>query len=150
MQKQAFYAIIAVVVIVVTAASIYVLYFMPPNTTTTTSSTTTSTTTTTSSTTTSTTATTTITLIAKDTRFNATNPTIHLKVGQTVKFIIINQESGSMPHSLYIKEIPSASTSTITPGQTANFTVTFSTGGNYTYACAVHPGIMDGKIVVQE
>jgi plastocyanin len=88
-------------------------------------------------------------MVARNIRFNATNPTIYLKVGQTVKFVFINNDTDSIPHSFYIKNFPNASTPTLGPGQTASFTVTFSTAGNYTYACIVHPGLMDGKIIVQ-
>jgi plastocyanin len=140
-------AIVAVIVIIIIAASAYVLLMMGPTSTTTSTTSTTSITTT--STTSTTAAVTTITMVAQNIKFNVTNPTIYLKVGQTVKFVLMNQDSDTIPHNFYIKNFPNASTSTINPGQTASFTVTFSTAGNYTYHCIVHPGLMDGNIIVQ-
>ena len=138
MQKQVFYAII-VVVIIIAAASVYALYFMPPSTTTTTSTTT--------STTTTTTPSIVINLIAENIKFNTTNPTINVKVGQTVNFVIINKDTVS--HEFTIKDIPGAATNILSPGQQQTITVTFNTAGTYGYYCSVHPGLMDGQIVVQ-
>jgi plastocyanin len=105
---------------------------------------------TTSTTTTSTSESITITMVAKNQRFNETNPTINLKAGQTVKFVLVNQDNSGMPYNLCIKEFANACTPVIYPGQTTSLTVTFSTAGNYTYACTVHPTLMDGQIIVQE
>jgi plastocyanin len=86
-----------------------------------------------------------ITIIAKDVKFNVTNPTIGVKVG-SVKITIINQDT--FPHNFLIKEIPSAITGIINPGQSQTITVNFTSTGTYNYSCAVHPGQMDGKIQV--
>jgi plastocyanin len=86
-----------------------------------------------------------ITIVAKDIKFNATNPTITVKVG-SVQITVINQDTA--PHNFLIKEIPSASTGLLNPGQSQTITVNFATTGTYNYYCAVHPGQMDGIIKV--
>ncbi len=88
-------------------------------------------------------------MVAQNYKFNGTNPTIHLNVGQTVKFVFINNDSDTITHSFYIKNLTNAATPIINPGQTASFIFTFSTAGNYTYACSVHPSLMFGNIIVQ-
>ena len=50
-----------------------------------------------------------ITLVAKNIKFNATNPTITVTVG-SVAITIINQDT--VPHNFLIREISSASTGT--------------------------------------
>ena len=86
-----------------------------------------------------------ITLIAKDVKFNATNPTLTVKVG-SVQITVINQDT--LPHDFLIREIPSAATGIINPGQNRSITVAFATTGTYHYYCAIHAGQMDGLIQV--
>jgi plastocyanin len=86
-----------------------------------------------------------ITIIAKDIKFNVTNPNITVKVG-SVQITIINQDT--VPHTFLIKEIPSAQTDILNPGQSQTITVDFTTTGTYNYYCSVHPGQMDGTIQV--
>lgn len=84
-------------------------------------------------------------IVAKDVKFNVTNPTFNLKVG-TVSITVKNMDT--MPHNFIIREIPSAATGLLTPGQSQTITVNFTTAGDFNYYCGVHPGQMEGVIRV--
>ncbi len=86
-----------------------------------------------------------VTLVAKDIKFNSTNPTITVTVG-SVGITVINQDT--VPHNFLIREISTASTGLLSPGQSQTITVNFTSTGTYHYYCAVHPGLMDGTIQV--
>jgi plastocyanin len=86
-----------------------------------------------------------ITIVAKETKFNVTNPQITVTTG-SVGITIINQDT--VPHNFLIKEIPSVSTNILNPGQSQTITVNFTSTGTYHYYCSIHPGLMDGTIQV--
>ena len=84
-------------------------------------------------------------IVAKDVKFNVTNPTFNVKVG-TVKITVKNMDT--MPHTFIIREISSAATALLTPGQSQTITVNFTAAGDFNYYCSIHPGQMDGVIRV--
>lgn len=84
-------------------------------------------------------------VVAKDVKFNVTNPTFNLKVG-TVSITVKNMDT--MPHNFIIREIPSAATGLLTPGQSQTINVNFTTAGDFNYYCSIHPGQMEGVIRV--
>jgi plastocyanin len=86
-----------------------------------------------------------IVIIAKDIKFNASNPTITVYTG-TVSIKVINDDVA--PHNFIIKEIPSAATNILNPSQNQTIIVNLPTAGSYHYYCSVHPGLMDGVLTV--
>ncbi len=59
----------------------------------------------------------------KDNKFNVTNPDITVKINQPLKITIANQDFTTIIASDKI--------------------------GTYRYYCSIHPGIMEGKIIVK-
>ncbi len=83
------------------------------------------------------------TLIALNIKFNVTNPTIYVPVGEKVTVTIINQDG--MAHTFDIDAL-NIHTGNINPGQTVTVTFTMTTATTYTYYCSIHPGLMDGSV----
>lgn len=135
MASRSTYLAVLAVIIIIAVVGVYIIMTMSPGTTTTTSSSTT------------TSGVKKITMIAKDIKFNATNPTINVNKGDTVQFTVINQDTVS--HDFMIKDIAGAATGILDPGKQQTITVTFNTAGTFGYYCSVHPGSMDGNIIVQ-
>ncbi len=88
-----------------------------------------------------------ITLIADDIKFNVTNPTINVKVGETVKITVINRDQ--VPHNFVIEGVAGGATDLLTTEKSQTITVTFQKAGTYKYVCTIHPALMDGSIIVQ-
>jgi heme/copper-type cytochrome/quinol oxidase subunit 2 len=82
-------------------------------------------------------------LVAANIKFNGTNPTIYVPVGQEVTLTIVN--SDAMAHTFDIDEL-NIHTGTINPGQTVMVTFTMASATSYTYYCSIHPGLMDGLV----
>lgn len=85
-------------------------------------------------------------LVAANIKYNATNPTIYVPVGQKVTLTIINNDG--MAHTFDIDEL-NVHTGTINPGQSKTVTFTMNAAATYRYYCSIHPGLMDGQVVAQ-
>ncbi|MBI2323038.1 MAG: cupredoxin domain-containing protein [Chloroflexi bacterium] len=85
---------------------------------------------------------------AQGAKFNATNPPIELKVGERVALTVVNRDA--MPHDLVIAGLGARTKGYLQPG--AQQTLVFVPGkpGVFTYGCTLHPGLMDGQIVVRQ
>lgn len=92
----------------------------------------------------------TITLSMKNYAFNRVNPTIYLRPGERVKFVVRNDEDPSAPvkHDFEIPALGVGPKPELSPGQIREVTVTAPLEGTFSYGCATHRG-MGGKIVIR-
>ena len=87
-----------------------------------------------------------ILLLMKDNKFNVTNPDITVKVNQPLKITIANQDFRK--HDFIIDEM-NINTGIISSGQDFTTIIASDKIGSYRYYCSIHPGIMEGKIMVK-
>ena len=87
-----------------------------------------------------------ILLLMKDNKFNVTNPDITVKVNQPLKITIANQDFRK--HDFIIDEM-NINTGFISSGQDFTTIIASDKIGSYRYYCSIHPGIMEGKIMLK-
>jgi plastocyanin len=87
-----------------------------------------------------------ILLVMKDNKFNVTNPDITVKINQPLKITIANQDFRN--HDFIIDEL-NINTGIISSGQDFTTIIASDKIGSYRYYCSIHPGIMEGKIIVK-
>jgi len=85
-------------------------------------------------------------LLMKDNKFNVTNPEITVKVNQPLKITIANQDFRK--HDFIIDEL-NINTGFISSGQDFTTIIASDKIGSYRYYCSIHPGIMEGKIMIK-
>jgi plastocyanin len=85
-------------------------------------------------------------LLMKDNKFNVTNPDITVKVNKPLKITIANQDFRK--HDFIIDEL-NINTGFISSGQDFTTIIASDKIGSYRYYCSIHPGIMEGKIMVK-
>jgi plastocyanin len=85
-------------------------------------------------------------LLMKDNKFNVTNPDITVKINQPLKITIANQDFRK--HDFIIDEM-NINTGFISSGQDFTTIIASDKIGSYRYYCSIHPGIMEGKIMVK-
>jgi plastocyanin len=92
-----------------------------------------------------------IVLEARDVRFNGDNPPLRLEKGTPVRIVVRNAEPSARPvfHDFDIAGMGVEATSALAPGESAVVEFTPRRSGSYTYHCPLHPGLMNGKIVVE-
>ena len=92
-----------------------------------------------------------IVLEARDVRFNGDNPPLRLAKGRPVRIVVRNAESSTRAvfHDFDIAGMDVEATSALAPGESAVVEFTPRQSGSYTYHCPLHPGLMNGKIVVE-
>jgi heme/copper-type cytochrome/quinol oxidase subunit 2 len=92
-----------------------------------------------------------IVLEARDVRFNGDNPPLRLERGRPVRIVVRNAEPSARPvyHDFDIAGMDVEATAAIAPGESAVVEFTPHKSGSYTYHCPLHPGLMNGKIVVE-
>lgn len=88
-----------------------------------------------------------IVLTAHDISFNGTNPPLELAVGERVALTIVNSEQ-QVVHDLVIAGL-GIRTSYLPPGTSQTVVFTATKPGVFRYGCSLHPGLMDGKLVVR-
>jgi len=90
-------------------------------------------------------------MIARGVRFNGTNPALRLERGRPVRLTVRNEEDGGKPifHDFDVTGLEVEATSALAPGESAVVEFTPRRAGTYTYHCPLHPGLMNGKIVVE-
>lgn len=86
-----------------------------------------------------------IIMLMKDNKFNVTNPDIAVKINQPLKISIANQDFRK--HDFIVDEL-NINTGFISSGQDFTTLIASDKMGSYRYYCSIHPGIMEGKIMV--
>jgi len=91
----------------------------------------------------------TIQLLAKAGKFNEVNPTLEVRRGVPVEITIRNDESGAIPHDFALVGLDLRTQKPLQPGESSTLRFTPSTTGEFAYRCSLHPGLMDGRLVVR-
>jgi plastocyanin len=84
-------------------------------------------------------------LLMKDNKFNVTNPDIIVKIDQPLKISIANQDFRK--HDFIVDDL-NINTGFISSGQDFTTLIASDKVGSFRYYCSIHPGIMEGKIIV--
>jgi len=88
-------------------------------------------------------------LLAKGVKFNEVNPTLEVRRGVPVEITIRNDESGAIPHDFALVGLDLRTQKPLQPGESSTLRFTPSTPGEFAYRCTLHPGLMDGRLVVR-
>ena len=86
-----------------------------------------------------------IILLMKDNKFNVTNPDISVKINTPLKITLANQDFRK--HDFVVDDLD-INTGFISSGQEFTTVIASDKIGSYRYYCSIHPGIMEGKIIV--
>jgi plastocyanin len=89
----------------------------------------------------------TITLSMKDYAFNRNNPTLVLRPGERVMFVVRNDEDTPVRHNFEIPALGVPPGKELEPGESREVTITAPLTGVYTYRCTTHGG-MEGTIII--
>jgi plastocyanin len=84
-------------------------------------------------------------LLMKDNKFNVTNPDVTVKINQPLKITIANQDFRK--HDFIVDDL-NINTGFISSGQDFTTVIASDKIGSHRYYCSIHPGIMEGKIIV--
>ncbi len=87
-----------------------------------------------------------IVLSARDLAFNESNPTLTLRPGERVRFVVRNDDPGVL-HSITLPGIDSR-VRLVRPGEQVAFEVSVPEGGRFEYTCPQHLPKMRGRIEV--
>jgi plastocyanin len=88
-----------------------------------------------------------LTLTAQNTAFNGTNPPLELKVGEKTALTVINKDP-AMTHNLVLSGLDVRTSGYLPPGAAQTLVFTPNRSGVFAYGCSLHPGLMDGPIIV--
>lgn len=86
-----------------------------------------------------------IIMLMKENKFNVTNPDITVKINQPLKISIANQDFRK--HDFIVDDL-NINTGFISSGQDFTTLIASDRVGSFRYYCSIHPGIMEGKIIV--
>ena len=84
-------------------------------------------------------------LLMKDNKFNVTNPDISVKINTPLKITLANQDFRK--HDFVVDDLD-INTGFISSGQEFTTVIASDKIGSHRYYCSIHPGIMEGKIIV--
>ena len=90
-----------------------------------------------------------IALVAKDLKFNGTNPPLEIRRGDSLRLVVRNAEPAGIAHDVIISGPGGLRSKPIAPGETQVLSFKPSQAGVYHYSCSLHPGLMDGRLIVQ-
>lgn len=91
----------------------------------------------------------TINLQAKAGKYNEVNPTLEVRRGVPVEITIRNDEPGAIPHDFVLVGLGVKTPKAIQPGEVSTLRFTPSHPGEFAYTCTLHPGLMDGRLIVR-
>ena len=90
-----------------------------------------------------------ILLQAKAGRFNDVNPPLLVRRGIPVEITVRNAEPGPIPHDFVLVGLGIRTPNPLQPGESASLRFTPSRSGEFAYTCSLHPGLMDGRLIVR-
>ncbi len=90
-----------------------------------------------------------ILLRAEAGKFNGSNPTLEVRRGVPVEITVRNDEPGGIPHDFALVGLDLKTPKPLLPGESATLRFTPSRSGEFAYTCTLHPGLMDGRLVVR-
>ncbi|MBI4842609.1 MAG: cupredoxin domain-containing protein [candidate division NC10 bacterium] len=90
-----------------------------------------------------------ILLRAEAGKFNGSNPTLEVRRGVPVEITVRNDEPGGIPHDFALVGLDLKTPKALQPGEPATLRFTPSRPGEFAYTCTLHPGLMDGRLVVR-
>lgn len=90
----------------------------------------------------------TVVLSMKNYAFNGQNPTLHVRPGERIHFILTNDEDSRVLHNFQIVGMEVPCGQPMVPGERRELMVTMPKSGEFAYTCCTHPG-MGGKLVVE-
>jgi plastocyanin len=88
-------------------------------------------------------------LVAKDAKFNDANPTLEVRRGVPVKITIRNDEPEAVLHDFVLVGLGVKTPKAIQPGEVSTLRFTPPQAGEFAYTCTLHPGLMDGRLIVR-
>lgn len=89
-----------------------------------------------------------IAMVAQGGYFNGTNPPLEFKKGETVAITVENRDP-STSYDFRIGKL-SVRTGYLHPGESERIVFKPSKAGVFSYGCTLHPGSMDGQVIVRE
>ncbi len=89
-----------------------------------------------------------ITLVARDSVFNESNPDLVLRRGKPIRLIVRNEEPGRTLHCFQIPSLGVYTTRNLAAGEAEVITFTPRKKGVFGYACLMHPS-MNGRVIVE-
>ncbi|HSB68539.1 MAG TPA: cupredoxin domain-containing protein [Candidatus Methylomirabilis sp.] len=88
-------------------------------------------------------------LQAKAGKFNEVNPPLLVRRGIPVELTVRNAESGAIAHDFVLVGLGIRTPKPLQPGESASLRFTPSRSGEFAYTCSLHPGLMDGRLIVR-
>jgi plastocyanin domain-containing protein len=90
-----------------------------------------------------------IQLQAKAGKFNEVNPTLEIRRGVPVEITIRNDEPEAVLHDFVLVGLGLKTPKALQPGEVSTLRFTPSQTGEFAYTCTLHPGLMDGRLIVR-
>lgn len=90
-----------------------------------------------------------ILLRAEAGKFNGENPTLEVRRGVPVELTLRNEEPAGIPHDFLLVGLDVRTTQALQPGESTTLRFTPSRSGEFAYTCTLHPGLMDGRLIVR-
>ena len=90
-----------------------------------------------------------ILLRAEAGKYNGVNPTLEVRRGVPVEITIRNEEPGAIPHDFVLAGLDVRTPKLLLPGESSTLRFTPSRSGEFAYSCTLHPGLMDGRLIVR-
>lgn len=90
-----------------------------------------------------------ILLRAEAGKFNGSNPTLEVRRGAPVEITVRNDEPAAIPHDFALVGLDLRTPKPLQPGESATLRFTPSRSGEFAYTCTLHPGLMDGRLIVR-
>ncbi len=82
-------------------------------------------------------------------KFNGENPTLEVRRGVPVELTLRNEEPAGIPHDFLLVGLDVRTPKALQPGESTTLRFTPSHSGEFAYTCTLHPGLMDGRLIVR-